>query len=198
MNKTSFSLSIFLLALILTLPATLLAQVELKPHIGINAFRYNDDPGTFESDARAGIQLGASLAIGNKVYFEPGFQFVNRKTELVSTQTDRELSIREVIAQPDLKGIRVPLLVGLRFADADAPVNFRVFAGPSATFLTNKEENVFHDFTFKETDWGMNVGAGLDLFIFFIDAGYEFGINKTFADTRSRSLYANAGVKIKF
>lgn len=82
------------------------AQV-FKPAVGINFTDFSKDAGTGEFKSQVGWQVGGSVAIGKKVYLEPGIFYVRKSTEYKtsggsSSSTDFDIS-----------GIRIPVAVGV-------------------------------------------------------------------------------------
>lgn len=174
------------------------AQVVIKPAIGINATDFSKDPGSGEFKGRIGYQIGGSVAIGKKVYFEPGIYYVKKTTEYVSENTpgleDQDFNI---------SGIRIPLTVGFNLlGNQSSPVGLRGFGGVSAFLLTSKDAPVFNEDSFNTASWGTYLGLGLDISILFVEASYEWSLSNVQKDVenidvgKSRSLFAHAGVRI--
>ena len=172
------------------------AQVVIKPAIGINATDFSKDPGTGEFKGRVGYQIGGSVAIGKKVYFEPGIFYVKKNTEFVDENTsgleDQDFNI---------SGIRIPLTVGFNLlGNAGSPVSLRGFGGVSAFFLADIKDLDKDDF--NTASWGTYLGLGVDFSILFVEASYEWSLTnvqkniETIDIGKSRSLFAHAGVRI--
>ena len=64
--------SLLTLTLLLGVVVFLQAQVEIKPTFGLNFSKLTDEPENFDQSARVGYQLGGTVEIGKKLYFEPG------------------------------------------------------------------------------------------------------------------------------
>jgi len=196
------------LLLLSFLTTAAIAQVEIRPYLGMNFSNVSKTPDGASTQAKIGGQIGASLMIGNRFHLNPGISYFTRTTEYVysdSPDLDTDLLVN---------GVSIPLLVGYRFVDPTTePVfNFRLYAGPSLMFLTKKEfsggvEN--ETVNWKDNQWGGQVGAGLDIFIFFIDLSYEFGLTDTFdggenntisdfTKVKNNTFYVNAGVRLSF
>ena len=172
------------------------AQVVIKPAIGVNATDFSKEPATGEYKGRAGFQIGGSVAIGNKVYFEPGIFYVKKTTEYVDENTqglnDQDFNI---------SGIRVPLTVGFNLLGSQsAPIGLRGFGGVSAFFLADIKDLNKDDF--NTASWGTYVGLGLDITILFVEASYEWSLTNVQKNIqnidvgKSRSLFVNAGIRI--
>ena len=78
------------------------------------------------------------------------------------------------------------MLVGFKLINAKI-ISLRIMAGPAANFILNKEvdademiEYPLQDSNFKNVAWGMDVGAGVDIFFLTLDVRYEFGLNNIY------------------
>lgn len=185
-----------------------MAQVEIRPFLGANFSNVSKTPDGASTQAKIGGQIGASLMIGNRFHLNPGIAYFSRTTEYVFSDSP------ELDADLLINGVSIPILVGYRFVDptSEPLFNFRLYAGPSLMFLTKNEfsgdtENDIIDW--NNTLWGGQVGAGIDLFIFFVDVSYEFGLTDTFdggenntisdfTKVKNNTFYVNAGVRLSF
>jgi hypothetical protein len=81
-------------------------------------------------------------------------------------------------------------------------LGFRVYGGPSATMIMDVDDNAFliEKDDYKDTIWGAQVGAGLDLSSVTIDASYEWGLSNVFKnDTDDKKQNVARGmVGLKF
>lgn len=198
---------IILLSISLLSLCALKAQVEIRPYVGTNFSNISKSPDGTKTQAKIGAQIGASLMIGNRFHLNPGIAYFSRTTELV-TSDNPDLSGDILI-----NGVSIPLIVGYRFVDptTEPILNFRVYGGPSLMFLTKKEISGTNDegIDWNDTQWGGQLGAGLDIFIFFLDVTYEFGLSNTidggennsfqdFTNIKNNTFYINAGVRLSF
>lgn len=184
------------------------AQLEIKPTVGINLSNVSTTPSGTKTSAKVGYQFGGSLMFGNRVYVSPGIYYFQQKTQYVISNPDGSTTAKT--SDETIAGVKIPLLVGFKLIDpeTDPVVNFRIFAGPSANFnTTNKfSDGVVNDqIKWKKNTWGAQVGAGLDASIFFVEAGYEFGLtssyegdsaSENFKDTKHNTFVLNAGVRL--
>lgn len=178
------------------------AQLAIKPHVGFNVSRLTTDPEFFDSDAaRIGALIGLSGKIGDRFFFEPGIQYFSMTQDRVHS-TDQDLSF-----DATLRGLRVPLMVGFHLNERETFLNARIFAGPSGTFIlgvnqskTNQDAPQKDDYS--KTIFGGVVGLGLDLWIFHLDMGYEWGLspfynnNSGFGDGRNNMFIVTLGFNI--
>lgn len=187
------------------------AQAVLRPYIGFNSSSIDKDltsEAAFKS--RVGFQIGVDFQFGNAVYFQPGIQFEALRNSIQPSGTMSNLDEFDL----NRSYLRVPLMIGYRFADSGSMFNFRLFTGPNAALrLSGKvgdEQGVLGGVNLKDRMrdliFGWNVGVGLDfLSIFFLDLGYQIGLSDIFKDAqglntgaRNNLYYGNAGLRMHF
>ncbi len=174
------------------------SQVELKPAIGINVSNVSKDPDNGNATGQVGYQVGASVLIGEKFYIDPGIFYVKKSTQFVEEGT----SVEEL--KLDMSGIRIPVAVGYHLlGNEESLAALRILGGGSAFFVTGVDAEGANKDDFKSPTWGLFAGAGLDLWIFFLDVKYEWSLTDVSSVTdfdigKYRSFYSNLGVRIKF
>ncbi len=168
----------------------------LKPGIGLN-FTDVVASGDGSANGRTGWQIGGSIAFGNKFYFEPGLFYQGKSAEFSSSDN---------LPEPDLdaalKGFRVPVAIGLNLlGNAESTASLRVFGGGSGFFLTDVGDDLDKD-DFNSTNWGVFAGAGVDLWILFVDLSYEWSVTDLQTELsnidfgKTNGLFLNAGLRI--
>ncbi len=178
------------------------AQIAIRPYVGINSHNLTEDFSNTEWKSNVGYHLGADVQIGNKFYVQPGFQvdFVRNRFEVNGTEIDYDFKRSH---------LRIPVMVGYAFTGVDSNFGARLFTGPNASIVLNSESDEglldLDKEKLKSAVFGWNVGAGLDLSIFFVEAGYQFGLSKVFEEfdnykngSKDNYFYANAGFRIRF
>ena len=192
MKKITLSLIFFLFAF------ASFGQVELKPAIGINVTNVSKDPDSGSTKGQVGYQVGASVLIGEKFYVEPGIFYVRKSTQFVEEgSSPNELQL-------DMSGIRIPVAVGYHLlGNEESLAALRILGGGSAFFVTGVDAEGASKDDFKSPTWGLFAGAGLDLWIFFLDVKYEWSLTDVSSITdfdvgKYRSFYSNLGVRIRF
>lgn len=197
---------IFLCVLFLLSSRMVNAQLELRPFVGITSSSL-DNIGDVEFKEKVGFSFGADLMIGKRFYVQPGFHYEGVQNKARNPSADQETDLK-------VNRVRIPLLVGYKLfnPDTDRIFNIRLFTGPNASFVTNVDDGEsqldIDKEDFKNTVFGWNAGAGLDILIFFVDFGYQFGLSDVFEDlniqgieganSKNNVFHLNAGVRIRF
>lgn len=166
------------------------AQTQIKPGIGINTTILSAEDGGSVS-GETGWQIGASVAFGEKFYFEPGVFY--QKSSFTFTSDDQGAAI-----DGSHSGIRVPLAVGLDvLGNADSFAGLRVFGGASGFFVLNNTDGD----DINSPQMGVFAGAGLDIAIFYLDASYQWSLSNIQADVtqidlgNGRGFFLTAGLR---
>lgn len=187
-------LSLIVVAVFLVI--TTFGQATIKPSVGIS---YNDFSGTTVDDAKGkiGMQLGGSVAFGKKFYIEPGVFYATKSTEFTSP-SEASTNINEDAL---IKGIRVPVAVGFGLLGNEKSLaSLRVFGGGSGFFVTGVGDNMNKDNVTSPT-WGVFAGAGVDFWIMFAEASYEWSLSNVTTDVanidfgKSRTLFFTVGFR---
>jgi len=197
-----------LTVMLIGLSLSMYSQVEIRPFLGFNFSNVTDSPDGTSTQAKIGSQIGSHVMIGNRFHLNPGIAWFSRSTEYSSSN--------DVNVDQTVQGVIIPLLIGYRFVDPTSEpfVNFRLFAGPSMMFLTKTEYSngeLNESVDWNNNQWGAQLGAGLDISIFFIDFTYEFGLTNThdgiseseglfdnFSEIKQNTFIVNAGVRLSF
>jgi len=180
---------------ILTLTSLTFAQLEIKPAIGINFTGFSQDPENATTSAQVGWQLGATVSAGDKFYGEGGIFWVHKSNKITENTTDVDFDTK-------LAGIRIPLMVGYHLLGKEKDVlGLRAFGGGSVFFLSSVTAEGLSLDDFNSAHYGVFLGLGADLSLFFIDVKYEWSLTdvtsiKTIDLGQARSLFVNAGIRI--
>lgn len=155
------------------------AQFSFGPKIGYSTSKLSTDLEDIKESAKSNFQIGAFARFGKKLYVQPEVFYATSGGTLKHEGTDLKENIK-------LKNLCVPVLVGYKLIDAKV-LSLRILAGPSANFIINKEVDAdelitepLQDSNFKNVAWGMDVGAGVDVFFLTLDIRYEFGLNNIY------------------
>ncbi|MDH3649941.1 MAG: PorT family protein [Saprospiraceae bacterium] len=187
------------LFVLLLITSTATAQVSLRPHAGFNSSSLSHASGVQFED-RLGSQFGLDLQLGGRFYVQPGIMWESATNELKQEFDERSNTFT-------INRIRVPFMMGYKVLGPQTSrlIDFRMFTGPNVSFTVSKDlggDPLFNKDDFRNSVWGWNVGAGLDITILFVDVGYTFGLSEVFDSVqpgvRNNLFYANAGLRIGF
>ncbi|MBP6312134.1 MAG: PorT family protein [Flavobacteriales bacterium] len=164
--------------------------------------------GTENFVGKAGYQFGVDLLLGNAWFVKPGlhFQVRNLNYSYATVDANNNPTTTPVEFRYTDRSLRVPLHLGRRFLDPldEPPVNFYVFAGPTALFQLDADLN--NDALTVQTNgtqWYIGGGAGLELGFLFLEGGYDVAMTNVFRgqgfDTNPKLnlAYASLGVRLK-
>ena len=194
------------LILLISITSVTIAQLELKPAIGINVARFDSDP-RFDSkqdslvgDARVGYQIGASLAIGRKMYVEPGI-FYNRMNQSFTPTNIDNLKTEFTF---NANYIRIPVNFGFQFiGNSESFAGLRIYLGPSMLIPLSVKDNSYPivKSDLQSPQFDIAAGAGLNIWLLFLDVSYGWGLTPQFKDdsieAKMQALYVNAGFRFK-
>lgn len=156
---------------------------------------------------RPGVQAGIALTYGNRFFIQPGFQWSKISTRIVNENT---IDGTELTDETSLNVISVPLKVGMRLMDPrkENLINLRIFGGIDGHHVTSvshsNKSGAFDDITaddYSNLIVNADFGLGLDLWIFFLDAGYQLGLtpmHNSGDNAKANSFYTNFGLKLTF
>lgn len=172
-----------------------LAQLKIKPAIGINFTDFSEDPTSGETSAKVGWQIGGTVLIGDKLYGEGGIFWTYKSNEYNSN--DDQISFNT-----EISGIRIPAMIGYYLLQEEATlIGLRAFGGASVLIVTTVDAFELTKDDFSDASWGVFLGAGLDISMFFVDLKYEWSLTDvssvaSFDVGKSRSIFVNAGVRL--
>jgi hypothetical protein len=203
-------------ALVFCFSLSLSAQhFDIRAYGGVNFLELTSDKGSSLIDGvlhnhstrgRPGGQFGVAVTFGDQFYVQPGFQWSTLTTEVIS---ENSVTAETLEDEATLSVISVPLKLGFRLIPPDTEnlFNVRIFGGFDGHHVTSvnhsiNDRNIDNDYdTDDYTNLILNAdfGLGIDLFIFYIDAGYQLGITPVHAggdDAKANAFYSNLGLRI--
>jgi hypothetical protein len=155
--------------------AQLLPKVQFGAKAGVNLSSLSNNNGTFSSDNRAGYLAGFWARFG-----AIGFNF---QPELYITSKNVDINNSNVkVASAKFTSIDVPLLLGGKIGAFG--LGGRFYAGPLLSFAINKDNNFgtavsqASSFRYKDSNFALTAGAGVDIRRLSIDLRYEAGLSK--------------------
>lgn len=169
------------------------AQTTIKPGAGLNFTNVTGDGA--DAKGQAGWQVGASFAFGNKFYTEPGIFYQNSSFEYTTVDSGP-------VTDASYHGIRIPLALGLNIlGNSESSFGLRAFGGASSFIVTGTSSEFLDKDEISSPQWGVFAGAGLDIWIVYLDASYQWSATNLQTDVtnidlgNSRGFFLTAGLR---
>lgn len=189
---------------------------DIRGYGGFNVLQLTSDQGTTLIDGvlhnrtvsgRPGAQFGAALTFGSKFFVQPGIQYAVLSSEVVNKNT---VSDEKLFDETTINVISVPLKVGVRLIDPETEnlFNVRVFGGFDGSHVVSVDHTTKSDglddieaSDFSNLIVAADFGLGLDIFIFYIDMGYQLGLSPVYTggdNAKANAFYSNIGLRLSF
>jgi hypothetical protein len=174
---------LILLSASLIIGSVAFAQIpgfSIGPKIGASFSKYTTDQDQIREEVKNTFYFGAFARLGKKVYLQPELLFMKRDGKLTDNSTPEGTPESQVGLK--INTIDLPILLGINVMDLKA-ANVRVMAGPVASFVINKSitgenwDEAIDEDDFKNMNWGLQFGAGVDVLFLTLDIRYEIGLN---------------------
>jgi len=170
------SLIVIIIALFGTTAMAQIPNFSIGPKAGATFSKITSDQDQITEEMKSSLHFGAFVRLGNKIYVQPEVLFMNRKGEFSAGNIAG--SSRSI----HLKTIDIPVLVGGKIIGSEV-FNLRVMAGPVASLALNKDvtsenwDNAITEDDIRGANWGLQLGAGIDVLMLTFDLRYEYGIS---------------------
>lgn len=197
---------LFLVLLISAIGPSVIAQgvFSLGPKIGFNSNTLTENIDSINAGIKNTFQIGAFVRIGSKVYLQPEVNY-----QLVSGTLNKSLGSIVLHQDITIKTIKVPALIGVKLIQK-GPVNLRVMAGPTFTYLFDKklDPSKMNELwpiqsvdDLKNSIWSVQMGAGLDVLFMTLDVRYELGVENMYNgsssfDLKNNTFNVSLGIKL--
>ncbi|NOX48044.1 MAG: PorT family protein [Chlorobi bacterium] len=171
------------------------AQLGLGVKGAVTMSNITTNVSDYKEAAKTGYQLGAFVRVGDKWHLQPEvyFSLKNGQFNFDITEIDPgnlNTVTKSVNYTTSLNTIDIPVLLGYTLIDPPL-MNIRLQAGPVASIVTNKSFKIEVDGVeqtvddnegdiFKDLNWGLQVGAGVDFLMFTVDLRYELGLSNIY------------------
>ncbi len=170
------------------------AQTQVKPGIGFNTTNVTGDGS--DVSGQVGWQVGASVAFGEKIYFEPGVFYQTNSFEFSTPGGGGP------VTDATYSGVRVPLAVGWDvLGNSESTAGLRVFGGFSGYFVTGTSSDNLDKDDIESPQWGIFAGAGVDIALFYLDLSYQWSLTNIQAEIdqidlgKTNGLFVTAGLR---
>ncbi|MES2265859.1 MAG: porin family protein [Bacteroidota bacterium] len=174
MKKLVLTLGLFV-AIATATQAQVLPSVQVGVKGGVNLSSLSNSNGTFSSSNRAGYLGGIWARFGALGFnFQPELYITSKNVDINNSNTK--------IASAKFTSIDVPLLLGGKIGAFG--LGGRFYAGPLLSFAINKDNNFgtavasASRFDYKNSNFAITAGAGVDIRKISIDLRYEAGLTK--------------------
>jgi hypothetical protein len=154
-------------------------QFSFGPKIGYNTSKLSTDLDSISESLKHNFQIGAFARFGKKLYLQPEIFYATSGGTLKREGTTLKEEVK-------INNLSIPVLVGFKIINAKV-INLRVMAGPVANFILGTKVTAdelvtdpLQDSDFKKASWGMDLGAGVDVFFLTLDVRYEWGLNNIY------------------
>lgn len=201
-----------LLAVLVLLNISCLAQVQFNPQVGFTLQSLSDDDvqprgtnSTLDADFSADIgwTLGLDARMGSRFYFQPG-AFFARNVTVTKLKGDTLFSDDDLEDKIVRSSLRLKALAGYNLVHKDG-FKLRLNAGPSYDFIMsvdNSDDKIdFEEKDFKGGSFNFDAGLGLDIWFLTAEMGYSYGLTDAFNqdegfefDSRYNTFYFTLGV----
>jgi hypothetical protein len=209
-------ISLTLFAIVLAFATSYGQHFDIRAYGGFNVLQLTSDEGTSLIDGvihdrkvsgRPGTQFGAALTFGSRFYVQPGFQYAILTSEVINENTVTEDVLKD---EATINTISVPLKVGFRLINPEDEnlFNVRIFGGFDGSHIlsvdhsnkSNKTDDIEAD-DFTNLIVSADFGMGLDIFIFYVDLGYQLGLTPVYTggdQAKANAFYSNIGLRLSF
>jgi hypothetical protein len=209
-------ISLTLFAIVLAFATSYGQHFDIRAYGGFNVLQLTSDEGTSLIDGvihdrkvsgRPGTQFGAALTFGSRFYVQPGFQYAILTSEVINENTVTEDVLKD---EATINTISVPLKVGFRLINPEDEnlFNVRIFGGFDGSHIlsvdhsnkSNKTADIEAD-DFTNLIVSADFGMGLDIFIFYVDLGYQLGLTPVYTggdQAKANAFYSNIGLRLSF
>jgi len=152
------------------------------------------DLNSVKGELNNGFHGGVFIRVGGKIYVQPELLYGMQKKAYqltIEDATNQNIPIDKLVT---FSTIDIPVLIGYKIVDGKI-FNIRAFAGPkfklnagskfSFENIQNLDEETLKDDLggeFKDASVGLELGAGIDLFMFTLDARFNV-INDVYTST---------------
>jgi len=146
-----------------------------KGGVNLSSFPSN---GIYNNSNKAGYLVGAWARIGALGFnFQPELYYTSKNINIEGANANGT-----EVNKAKFTSIDVPLLLGAKVGAFG--LGGRFYGGPVFSFTVNKDQNINQALgnvtrlNYKDANYGIQVGAGLDIKDFSVDLRYEGGLNK--------------------
>ncbi|MCD4683309.1 MAG: PorT family protein, partial [Bacteroidales bacterium] len=173
---------LILLAIIVCISGYTFGQVNFGIKAAVTMNKLTTALDDWGDAVKISFQAGAFLRVGKKFHVQPEGYITIKNGEFSVVDSENNISFNNTIK---LTTLDIPLLIGYKLLKPKK-LNIRVQAGPVASVVLNKkyeisfdglspEDEITLEDAFNKTNWGLQLGGGIDILFLTVDVRYEFG-----------------------
>jgi hypothetical protein len=183
----------FILFFVFMLSATFMfGQLKFGPKVGYNASTLTTNLDSITTQFKSGFQFGAFVRIGKRFYLQPELYYSTHGGVF-----EKDSAGHNWTQNINIGSLDIPVLIGFKIINTDL-VNLRVFAGPVASFAVSKKITTTGDLIapiekadINTTNWYIQAGGGVDVWMFTLDVRYQIGLNKIIQEVNYQNGIVN-------
>jgi hypothetical protein len=194
-NKIGF----LFIAIAFLCSAQITAQVVINPKVGFNASAIDANFKDITAEARFGWNAGVDLRVGEGIFFfKPGLHYYNFTANLFKdVNAPGDIPLKD---ETTIQSLKLPVNAGLRITGEGGLIGVNVHGGVMPSYILGVRERSLVPFLredLKDFTLGANLGLGIDILLFTVEANYEIGLTPFFesANGKNNMLTVTAGVK---
>ncbi len=188
---------LLLTAIIIATSVSLFAQLNFEIGIkaGVNFSKSSFDIDDYSAESVTKSHFGGFARVGfSRVFLQPEFYFSGKGGDVTS-------DISSTAASFDFRTFDVPVLFGYSLINGEN-FDFHVVAGPVFSNITSesvKGDNLLNKSFYEDCYYGVQYGAGMDIFFLTIDARLEQGIENFYTQpqnsVKNQNIMISVGLK---
>lgn len=189
----------FMFAFIL-LSAAAFGQVTFNPKVGANVSGLDAKLKDFQTEAKVGWNAGFDLRLGEGfIYLQPGLHYNSATARLF-----QDLDVNDNIKLEDettIQSLKLPVNIGLRLTGDSRWLGVHAVGGITPTYLLGVKEQPSFPLNREDLkNWtlGANVGLGIDILFFTVDATYEIGLSDYFENAAGKNNMFTLSAGVRF
>jgi hypothetical protein len=194
--------TLFLLFLCVTLGLSAQdTSIKLGGKLGLNFTNISNDPTLVESSAGIGTEAGAFARIGQRLFVQPGVDYISNKVTLQRSVQPRS-GENDVVR---LRYFRAPVLVGMENSYTGrrrgGPTTVRFMAGPSFGYNLGVGDNNLdvRRRNLRNAQFALHGGVGISLLRFLeFDLMYSHGLTTVFNENNANGKFRNFSMTVGF
>ena len=185
---------LILLAIIVCISGYTFGQVNFGIKAAVTMNKLTTDLDDWADAAKTSFQAGVFVRVGKKFHVQPEGYITIKQGEfnfdLPEDITDENSLLESVDNTIKLTTLDIPLLIGYKLLKPKK-LNVRIQAGPVMSLVLNNQYTISYegissdDITtledaFNKTNWGLQLGGGIDILFLTVDVRYEFGLSNLY------------------